>query len=60
MTHYEALANEYEKLTNRVHNLNLYLDYLRETVISPDDWKKLEDNFSGLPGYANDTVWEQE
>ena len=60
MGHIEALLKEIAELEDRVHNLNLFLDYLREVVVSPDDWSKFEEKFSGLAGYNNSDLWEQE
>ena len=50
MTQVEKMLEEYEALKNRAHNLNLYLDYVRQT--QPLMWSALMDTFSGMPGFT--------
>lgn len=44
-----TLVDEYERLRNRVENLNLYLEYARKNY--PAVFNALEKRFSGLPGF---------
>lgn len=46
----QAVLNEYEALKNRVHNLNLYLDYVRQ--VDKTLWSAMMDEFDGMPGYT--------
>lgn len=45
----ETLVDEYERLRNRVENLNLYLGYVQKEY--PTTYKELVKKFSGLPGF---------
>ncbi len=45
----ETLVDEYERLRDRVANLNLYLEYARKNY--PAVFNALEKRFSGLPGF---------
>lgn len=56
MTHLQSLVNENEKLNNRVHNLELYLDYVRQ--VDPALWGAMQDEFDGMAGYAGDVRFE--
>lgn len=57
MSYIERLVHENEELKNRVYNLNLYLSYVEQ--VDKTLFNVLEDEFSGLPGYANDAEWER-
>lgn len=57
MTHVEAMIEEIEMLKSRVHNLNLYVSYVEQ--VDKTLFNTMEDEFSGLPGYANDVEWER-
>ena len=46
----DALLNKYESLKNRAHNLNLYLDYVRQ--VDPTLWATMMDEFEGMAGYT--------
>ena len=46
----EATLNECEALKNRAHNLNLYLDYVRQ--VDQTLWSAMMDEFSGMPGFT--------
>lgn len=56
MTHLQALVNECEELTNRVHNLQLALDYVRQ--VDPALWGAMQDEFDGLAGFDGKVKWE--
>lgn len=45
----ETLVDEYERLRDRVENLNLYLGYVQKEY--PTTYKELVKKFSGLPGF---------
>lgn len=46
-----ALKEEAEKSKDVTYNLRLYLTYVKKEA--KDLWKKMEDRFSGLPGYIS-------
>lgn len=46
-----TLVEEYERLKERVHNLNLFLHSAREMMTKPA-WEALCEKHSGLPGYS--------
>lgn len=58
-TQLEAIIEENEELKARVHNLNLYVFALHETVVSPDQWEAFEKKFSGLGGYSQKEAEEE-
>ena len=43
------IANEFEALNDRAHNLDLYLDYVRRNY--PDVYAEMQARFSGMPGF---------
>lgn len=44
------MMNECEALKNRVHNLNLYLDFVRQ--VDKTLWSAMMDEFEGMPGFT--------
>lgn len=46
-----TLIEENVRLTERVHNLNLFLHSARELMTKPA-WEELCEKHSGLPGYS--------
>ena len=43
------IVNEFETLNDRAHNLDLYLDYIRQNY--PDVYAEMQARFSGMPGF---------
>ena len=56
MTHLQAAVSECEELRDRVHNLQLYLDYVRQ--VDPALWGAMQDEFEGLAGFDGSVKWE--
>ena len=56
MTHLQAVVSENEELKNRVHNLQLYLDYVRQ--VDSALWGAMQDEFDGLAGFDGTVKWE--
>ena len=44
------LIGEYEELKDRVHNLGLYLSYVRQ--VDKTLWSTMKAEFDGLPGFT--------
>ena len=51
------LIDENVRLTERVHNLNLFLTSARELMTKPA-WEELCEKHSGLPGYSETEAQE--
>jgi len=49
------MARELDRANDRIHNLNLYLDYVRQ--VAPELFGAMMDEFDGLPGYGNDAKY---
>ena len=45
------LMDELVELNDRVHNLTIYLEYVK--AADKDIWKALRNNFSGMPGFVS-------
>ena len=50
MTQTRATLDELEKLKNRAHNLNMYLDYVRQ--VDETLYNVMMYEFEGMPGYT--------
>lgn len=50
MTQTKATLNECEAVKNRAHNLNLYLDFVRQA--DKTLWSAMMDEFNGMPGFT--------
>ena len=52
---YLNTARELDRAKARIHNLNLYLDYVRQ--VAPELFGAMMDEFDGLPGFGNDVKY---
>ena len=52
---YLNTARELDEAKARIHNLNLYLDYVRQ--VAPELFGAMMDEFDGLPGFGNDVKY---